>query len=190
MSNLNSYILFIGVSTLIIAGLSAINEIDIKKVVALSTLSQLGLIISALGVGAPEVRFFHLNTHAFIKALLFVAMGCIIHNSNDYQDLRKSRLMHFTTPISRLFMVVANVALRGFPFIAGFYSKDMWLELSTSRIKIGLFTYALFYLRIALTVIYRTRLILYIRVFHLRKRSSLSKVTDDRVQPKLAITGL
>lgn len=81
-------VLFIGTLTILIAGIAALREVDLKKIVALSTLSQLGLIISSLGIGLWKVAFFHLLCHAYIKALLFLSVGNIIHYSNRYQDMR------------------------------------------------------------------------------------------------------
>jgi len=81
--------LLIGIITIIIAGITAIIEIDIKKIIALSTLSQLGIIILILGIGNPILSFFHLLSHAFFKAILFICAGIIIHNIKDYQDIRK-----------------------------------------------------------------------------------------------------
>lgn len=118
-----------GVLTIIIAGCAALSELDIKKIVALSTLSQLGLIITTLGLGLYEIAYFHLLTHAFFKALLFISVGNIIHLSRDFQDLRKIKLIEFCYPVSLSFSLVANCSLCGFPFLAGFYSKDLILEI-------------------------------------------------------------
>lgn len=123
------YLLTTGALTIIIAGATALKELDIKKIVALSTLSQLGLMMTALGLGLYETAFFHLLTHAFFKALLFITVGNIIHLSRDFQDLRKIRLIEFCFPVSLSFSLVANRRLCGFPFLAGFYSKDLILEL-------------------------------------------------------------
>jgi NADH-ubiquinone oxidoreductase chain 5 len=111
------------------AGASAIYETDIKKIVALSTLRQLGLIIAAIGAGLYEIAFFHILTHAYFKALLFITVGQMIHISRDYQDLRKIGLYASNFPVSLAFSIRANLSLCGLPFLAGFYSKDAIVEL-------------------------------------------------------------
>ena len=152
-----SYILFIlGVSTIIIARLSALWETDIKKIVALSTLSQLGLIFSAIGLSLFSIAFFHLLTHAYFKALLFIAVGNSIHLSNDYQDLRKVGLRTSRLPITLSFALVANLRLCGLPFLGGFYSKDSILE-NISIINFSLGSWLIFYGAVILTVVYSFR---------------------------------
>ena len=124
----NSFLLIIASLTILIAGLSAINEIDIKKVIALSTLSQLGLIIISLALAIPSLTLFHLLTHALFKALLFMAAGNIIFNSSHNQDLRLIGFAGPSLPLSSTSILIANIALFGAPFLAGFYSKDLILE--------------------------------------------------------------
>merc|ERR1712107_891397 len=110
------------------AGITAMIEIDIKKVIALSTLRQLGVIIIILGIGNPILSFFHLISHAFFKAILFICAGIIIHNIKDYQDIRKIRIILNILPITFRLIIVANLRLCGLPFLRGFYSKDIILE--------------------------------------------------------------
>ena len=125
INNIIEALLTIGTLTILIAGIAALKETDAKKIVALSTLSQLGLIISALGLCLHKIAFFHLITHAFIKAMLFISIGNLIHSSIDYQDIRKSRIIFNMFPMSRCFFFIGNLGLCGFPFLAGFYSKDL-----------------------------------------------------------------
>lgn len=116
-----------GSLTIIIAGLSALFELDIKKIVALSTLSQLGLLMTRIGAGLWRPAFVHLLAHAFFKALLFIRIGQTLHLSSDYQDLRRvrsKRLASITLGVAGL----CNARLAGFPFLAGFYSKDLIIE--------------------------------------------------------------
>ena len=111
-----------------IARTSAIFEHDIKKIIALSTLRQLGIIIIALGLENPNLAFFHLITHALFKALLFICAGTIIHIEKNNQDIRligNLTRIHIRTTT---FFNVANLSLCGIPFLAGFYSKDAILE--------------------------------------------------------------
>lgn len=156
-----SLCLWVGTLTIIIAGLAALNEFDTKKIVALSTLSQLGLIISCLASSSFMIAYFHLITHAFIKAILFLSMGNLIHRRRDYQDIRKSRITTKGFTLSGSFIIVANLGLAGTPFLAGFYSKDMWIEIFLMSEINYLFIY-LFYFRVFLTVAYRARLIFYV----------------------------
>ena len=113
---------------MIIAGLAAIGEIDIKKVIALSTLRQLGVIILTLGLGSPKMAFFHLLSHAYFKAILFMCAGRVINTIKDYQDIRTIRRGHVASVKVLAIVIVANLSLCGFPFLSGFYSKDLILE--------------------------------------------------------------
>ena len=125
-----SYILFCaGTLTIIMAGLAAMFETDIKKVIALSTLRQLGIIMIVIGVNIPLLSFFHLISHAFFKAILFICAGIIIHNINEYQDIRKMGRGRANLRLTGRFMIIANLSLAGFPFLRGFYSKDLILEM-------------------------------------------------------------
>jgi NADH-ubiquinone oxidoreductase chain 5 len=148
----------LGCLTILIAGLAALSEIDIKKIVALSTLRQLGVIMGTLGAQLPQIAFFHLLSHAYFKALLFITVGAIIHISSDYQDLRKVRLLPSACPTSFAFRVVANFRLCGLPFTRGFYSKDACIEIFRIRGS-TLPLNGVFYLATALTVAYTTRFI-------------------------------
>lgn len=105
-------------------------ECDIKKIIALSTLRQLGVIMVSLAMGAPEAAFFHLITHALFKALLFLCAGTLIHLFNHSQDLRFIGRVFNQIPSISSALLIANLALCGRPFLAGFYSKDLILELS------------------------------------------------------------
>lgn len=151
-------VLRLGTATIVIAGIAAIVEIDIKKVVALSTLRQLGVIIVSLGCQLYVVAFFHLICHAFFKALLFLTIGNIIHISNDYQDIRKTGILHHYAPLTLAFRLRANLSLCGLPFRAGFYSKDLCIELAASSCQAWFFL-SIFYVATALTAAYTVRLI-------------------------------
>ena len=155
--DLLKYLILVGVFTIFIAGLGAMRELDIKKVIALSTLRQLGVMIITIGVGFPLMGFFHLVAHAFFKALLFICAGILIHNFKDYQDIRlMSRVACFIPFTLRMFMT-ANLRLCGLPFIAGFYSKDLILEIFIMR-RLNLFIFVIIILSTALTVLYSCRL--------------------------------
>lgn len=123
-------IFLIGVSlfTLSISGFRACFESDLKKVVALSTLRQLGVIIFALGVGWYELGFFHLVSHALFKALIFIGVGRVIHGCGDFQELRDGGGLWLKIPFTRGCLVLARMSLVGVAFIRGFYSKDLVVE--------------------------------------------------------------
>nr|YP_009255710.1 NADH dehydrogenase subunit 5 [Tylomelania sarasinorum]AND97144.1 NADH dehydrogenase subunit 5 [Tylomelania sarasinorum] len=123
-------LLLVSVLTLLMAGISANFENDLKKVIALSTLSQLGVMVMALALGTKYLALFHLYTHALFKALLFLCAGAIIHSSSSNQDLRYTGLMWKHLPFTTACMNIANLSLCGAPFLSGFYSKDLILELS------------------------------------------------------------
>jgi len=124
----NEFILLISTSTIFIAGIRANTECDFKKIVALSTLSQLGVIIFSIGLNLPWIAFFHISTHALFKALLFICVGSFIHFHNHTQDLRWIGNITNQIPTLVSCIIISNIALCGFPFLAGFYSKDIIIE--------------------------------------------------------------
>nr|QWS05770.1 NADH dehydrogenase subunit 5 [Nerita japonica] len=124
----NFLALFIGTITLLMAGIGANHEHDLKKIIALSTLSQLGVMMLSLGLGAWNLTLFHLYTHALFKALLFLCAGAIIHNNNNVQDIRSFGALAPQMPLTISCLNIANLALCGAPFLSGFYSKDLILE--------------------------------------------------------------
>lgn len=122
------WMLVVGSITMIMAGLCACAEIDLKKVVALSTLSQLGVIVVALAIKIKDLCFFHLITHAIFKALLFMSVGMGIHSVYGSQDFRSFSGFGSVSPLPSLYLSIANISLAGLPFLSGFYSKDAILE--------------------------------------------------------------
>nr|QXG15707.1 NADH dehydrogenase subunit 5 [Polleniopsis mongolica] len=155
----NSLLLLSGL-TMFMAGLGANYEFDLKKIIALSTLSQLGLMMSVLSMGYYKLAFFHLLTHALFKALLFMCAGAIIHNMNNSQDIRLMGSLSMMMPLTSSCFNVANLALCGMPFLAGFYSKDLILEM-VSLSYINKFSFFLFFFSTGLTVCYSFRLVYY-----------------------------
>nr|APH08686.1 NADH dehydrogenase subunit 5 [Profundiconus teramachii] len=150
-------LLFISVLTLLMAGIGANYENDLKKIIALSTLSQLGVMMMSLGLGAPYLALFHLYTHALFKALLFLCAGMIIHNSSNTQDIRHMGLLYKQLPLTVSCMNIANLSLCGAPFLSGFYSKDLILELSLSS-PTNLLMVILIFLATGMTAAYSMRL--------------------------------
>jgi len=123
-----NFLVVIGSVTIFLAGVAAFVEYDFKKVVAYSTLSQLGVIVLSLGLGLPGLTFFHLLTHAIFKALLFLCVGVLIHSHGHAQDLRTIGNLTLRRPFIQTATILSSLALCGFPFLSGFYSKDMILE--------------------------------------------------------------
>jgi NADH-ubiquinone oxidoreductase chain 5 len=159
-TSLGQFLLLISGLTMFIAGLGANFEFDLKKIIALSTLRQLGLIIRILSIGFYKLAFFHLLTHALFKALLFICAGAIIHNMNNNQDIRIIGGISIHIPLTRTCFNVANLALCGIPFLAGFYSKDLILEIVLLR-NINIFSFFLYFFSTGLTVSYSFRLVYY-----------------------------
>ncbi len=155
----------VGMLTAIFAASVALVQNDIKKIIAYSTCSQLGYMFFATGIGAYHVAMFHLFTHAFFKALLFLGSGSIIHAFKDEQDIRKMGGVMKKLPFTYVFMLIGTLALTGFPFLSGFYSKDAIIEfaylrnslLSNYAVTVGIFT-------AFLTSIYSWRL--FFKTFH------------------------
>nr|BAJ08963.1 NADH dehydrogenase 5 [Sasakia charonda kuriyamaensis] len=155
-------LLFSGL-TMFMAGVCANYEYDLKKIIALSTLSQLGLMMSILSMGFSDLAFFHLLTHAMFKALLFMCAGMIIHMMNDNQDIRFMGGISLYIPFTSLCMNVSNLALCGIPFLAGFYSKDLILEM-VSMSNLNLLIFFLYYISTGLTMFYTIRLLMYLMI--------------------------
>ena len=155
----------VGMATAIFAASVALVQNDIKKIIAYSTCSQLGYMFFAAGVGAYHVAMFHLFTHAFFKALLFLGSGSVIHAFKDEQDIRNMGGVKNKLPYTYAFMLIGTLALTGFPFLSGFYSKDAIIEFAYLRnsslgnyaATIGIFT-------AFLTSIYSWRL--FFKTFH------------------------
>nr|ALO76506.1 NADH deshydrogenase subunit 5 [Omalium rivulare] len=154
------FLLFIGCMTMFMSGLGANFEYDLKKIIALSTLSQLGLMMSILALGEFNLAFFHLLTHALFKATLFMCAGNMIHNLMNCQDIRfMGNLVNFM-PLTCCFFNISNLALCGIPFLSGFYSKDMILEI-VSMSHLNIFIYLIYFISTGLTVSYTMRLMYY-----------------------------
>nr|YP_009707966.1 NADH dehydrogenase subunit 5 [Xystrocera globosa]QEU57264.1 NADH dehydrogenase subunit 5 [Xystrocera globosa] len=158
--NLMMFLLFISSMTMFMSGLGANLEFDLKKVIALSTLSQLGLMMSILSLGGWVLAFFHLLTHALFKALLFMCAGSIIHNMGNNQDIRYLGGLSKHLPLTCTFFNICNFSLCGLPFLSGFYSKDLIVEFMSMGV-LNTYIYIIFYLSIGLTASYSLRLSYY-----------------------------
>lgn len=157
-NNFTFYIIVIGTFTITMASLRALFETDLKKIVALSTLRQLGVIFLRLGLGRFLMSYFHLLTHAFFKALLFLSTGAIIHRRKDYQDLRLTGGRRTSLPTVNRFILISRFSLIGLPFISAFFSKEIILETIILK-NFSLFIYLIIILGIRMTALYRSRFI-------------------------------
>ena len=172
----------VGVITAFFAASVALVQNDIKKVIAYSTCSQLGYMFFAAGVGAYHVAMFHLFTHAFFKALLFLGSGCVIHSFKDEQDMRLMGGVYKKIPYTYALMLVGTLALTGFPFLSGYYSKDAIIEFAYMKgdnfgfiaAFVGIFT-------ALLTAIYSWRLIF--KTFHGKFNNKKSSITTIKESP-------
>ena len=155
----------VGMITAIFAASVALVQNDIKKIVAYSTCSQLGYMFFACGIGAYHVAMFHLFTHAFFKALLFLGAGSIIHAFKDEQDIRNMGGVRKKLPYTYIFMLLGTLALTGFPFLSGFYSKDAIIEFAyLKNSSLGNYAAVIGILTAFLTSIYSWRL--FFKAFH------------------------
>nr|AFQ62428.1 NADH dehydrogenase subunit 5 [Cheironitis sp. MJTNT-2012] len=151
-------LLFVASLTMFMAGLGASYEFDLKKIIALSTLSQLGLMMSILAMGGYVLAFYHLLTHALFKALLFMCAGAMIHGLGNCQDIRYMGGMITQMPLTCTFFIICNMSLCGLPFLSGFYSKDLILEFASME-NLGVYIYLIYFVSTGLTVAYTFRLI-------------------------------
>nr|UGS80457.1 NADH dehydrogenase subunit 5 [Lachesilla sp. LaspMLY] len=180
----NEILLLLSVLTMFMSGMGAMFEYDLKKIIALSTLSQLGLMISALSMGLCEFAFFHLLTHALFKSLLFMCAGYIIHGMNDSQDIRFMGGVMKQSPMLSMYFNVSNLALCGMPFLSGFFSKDLILE-SVLLGEVNLVILYLYIISIFFTVVYSFRLIYYSMVDELKVNGFLSLNDNDFIMLKV-----
>lgn len=181
-------LVLVGGLTTLIARVSANFETDLKKVVALSTLSQLGIIVRTLSLGFGKLAFFHLLTHAIFKALLFLCRGKVIHESLETQDARAMGGLLVRLPFTRMCINLSNLALCGFPFLAGFYSKDLLVErrliLDQGRARVWLIG-----VNVGLSAAYSVRL-RFVRIVNFTNLPALRGRREDDVFIKISKFGL
>ena len=160
IDNVLTYIAIFGAMTAFFASTTGLMQNDLKRVIAYSTCSQLGYMVFACGLSNYPAGFFHLTNHAFFKALLFLGAGSVIHAVNDEQDMRKMGGLKKLVPFTYSMIVIGSLALIGFPFLTGFYSKDLILEVAYGKYnQTGYFSYILGTFGAFLTAFYSTRLL-------------------------------
>nr|AJC10832.1 NADH deshydrogenase subunit 5 [Macoma balthica]AJC10845.1 NADH deshydrogenase subunit 5 [Macoma balthica] len=182
--------LFLGIVsslTMLMSAISAVFEPDVKKVVALSTLSQLGVMMLAISVGAVSVCFFHLVSHALFKALMFLCVGSVIHFSG-IQDLRYLGAFAYKSPIIMGWLIVACLSLMGFPFLSGFYSKDLVIESFLSG-GLSLVLFLMVVISTCLTAIYGGWMVYSLLKFNMGVNNVGSMISNEYVTIPCSILG-
>ena len=182
----NLFITFIGATTAIFAASIALTQNDIKRVIAYSTCSQLGYMFFAAGIGAYNASIFHLTTHGFFKALLFLSAGSVIHSLHHEQDMRKMGGLFSKIPFTGTMMWIGSLAIIGFPYFSGYYSKESILENAYfASSNMGVYAYIVGIITALLTAFYSWRLLF--MTFHGRTRTS-NDIFDKTKESPIVMT--
>ena len=184
-----SFITIIGMTTALFAATVALVQNDIKKIIAYSTCSQLGYMFFATGVGAYNIAMFHLFTHAFFKALLFLGAGSVIHSFHDEQDINKMGGVYRHLPYTYALMIIGTLALTGFPFLSGFYSKDLIIEFAYLKGNtVGYYACAIGIFTAFLTSVYSWRLVF--KTFHGEYNNKNQPISSIHESPMVMLVPL
>nr|YP_010708603.1 NADH dehydrogenase subunit 5 [Silvatares holzenthali]WCR50263.1 NADH dehydrogenase subunit 5 [Silvatares holzenthali] len=178
-----SLLMFLGMLTMLMAGIGANFEFDLKKIIALSTLSQLGFMMMILGIGGQDLAFFHLLIHAFFKSLLFLCAGVLIHSFFNNQDIRKLGSIMKFMPLVSAYFNISNLALCGVPFLAGFYSKDLILE-NVLISQVSILSLFMCYFATGLTVSYSFRVLYWSFFSNLSGNNIFGYNDEDKIMNK------
>nr|YP_010165804.1 NADH dehydrogenase subunit 5 [Dreissena rostriformis]QRV59738.1 NADH dehydrogenase subunit 5 [Dreissena rostriformis] len=182
------FLMISSIMTLLMAGISATMESDLKKIVALSTLSQLGVMLFALSNQMPNMCFFHLITHAFFKATMFLCVGTLIFTSGGIQDYRLSGGCWYKMPVVSSWLIVCCMCLTGLPFTSGFLSKDVIVE-SCLWNDLSMLTVVYMFFSVVLTAIYSTRMIF--TIAFAKSYNSVETINDQKQKyATIPITGM
>jgi proton-translocating NADH-quinone oxidoreductase chain L len=182
------FITFVGAGTAFMAATAGLLQNDLKKVIAYSTCSQLGYMIFACGLSGYSLSLFHLANHAFFKALLFLSAGAVIHAIANEQDLRRFGALTRILPYTYAMFLIGSLALMGFPFLTGFYSKDIILEVAASSVTVpGTFAYWLGLVTAFFTAFYSFRL-LYLTFYGTSRSPRPYLVGAHELTPRMAIS--
>nr|QKY64001.1 NADH dehydrogenase subunit 5 [Hypsiglena jani jani] len=179
--------LIIGATTTMFAAAAATTYFDIKKIIALSTTSQLGLMMTMIGLNQPALALLHMIIHSFFKALLFLCSGSFIHNLNNEQDVRKMGGLLKTSPMTSSFLIIASLSLLGTPFLSGFYSKDTIIETMTNSYT-NSWTLMMTLIATILSAHYSTQIILWTLTGHPRTNHNTHSEEKTIINPLMRLT--